>query len=116
MSSWADDADEDQSPDFSAAPPVKSGWGKVEVVQPVGLTFEDFEVNAVQPPRPCPAAGRAAAAPEPPGVASSRPRRGVAWPLRPARNGAAWRGPHASVRGAVPHAFGASMRSRNLCR
>lgn len=47
MSSWADDADDDNSaPDFSAIPPPpKAGWGKVEAVQPVGLVFEDFEVR-----------------------------------------------------------------------
>ena len=45
MSSWADEADE--TADFGAPPPVKSGWGKVEPVQPVGLTFEDFEVRSI---------------------------------------------------------------------
>ena len=43
--SWADDADDDQSPDFAAPPPKKSGWGNVEKVQPAGLVFEDFEVG-----------------------------------------------------------------------
>ena len=46
MSSWADDADDDKGPDFKAAPPpVKSKWGSVQPVQPVGLVFEDFEVS-----------------------------------------------------------------------
>ena len=54
MSSWADDADDDQGPDFKAAPPpVKSKWGSVQPVQPVGLVFEDFEVrNAHKPAFP----------------------------------------------------------------
>jgi hypothetical protein len=47
MSSWADEADENQAPDFADLPPKKSGWGNVEKVQPAGLVFEDFEVRAL---------------------------------------------------------------------
>ena len=58
MSSWADDADDDQGPDFKAAPPpVKSKWGSVQPVQPVGLVFEDFEVRSAHLSRLSPKTG-----------------------------------------------------------
>lgn len=47
MSSWADEADDNQAPDFADLPPKKSGWGNVEKVQPAGLVFEDFEVSTL---------------------------------------------------------------------